>query len=285
MSEYKEKRKNIMAEYRKKALEWISNKENNGFADVVPFFLDGIVDEETWFAKGNIFRPLFIMKEPSTGIDGNDENEIIDQLKEYIKVWGLCYDHTCEEYGDIRIGIFPTWMRIAKLTKALEIETNCKCGFKDCSGEEFDFRFKKGELNPKKEIVKKKYLNKTDNAEYTRIINKIAVLNIKKIGSGTSSNTILSEMGYSFDKYLKNSEICDILRRQIEIIDPTIIIVCGKGLLDCVNEALGLSNILYSKDGQKIICIESYHPSYIKSDNDHCKYVIENFREKMETIR
>ncbi len=125
---------------------------------------------------------------------------------------------------------------------------------------------------------KNKYKYKTANGNYTNIINKIAVINIKKLGSGKYCNTKLSEMGCTFEEYLKNTDICEILHRQIEIIDPTVIIVCGKGMWDSVNKAIKLSDLSYSKDGHKVICIESYHPSYVKSDIDHCKYIIENYR-------
>lgn len=292
MSQYTNERASIMNAYKKTVEDWMIRGGKRRFAEVIPFFEDGVVDEVTWFKEDNDFRPLFIMKEPSTGIIGDNEEIIIKQLEDYIDVWGSCYDHTCEEYGDIRIGRYPTWMRTAKYAKALDLESNNKYGFKGCNGNAFDFCYKVGEANTNLELISKiedyfkkypkcgtnKYKYKTSNNNYVETIKKIAVINIKKFGSGRYTNTKLSEMGYSFYEYLNNKDVCKIIREQIIMMDPTIIIVCGKGMLDYVDKFLNLSDFSYSKDGHRVVCIESYHPSYVKSDEDHCKYLIDNYR-------
>ena len=176
-SDYDKKRIAFMNRYDKTVRKWLLEKgKDKRIVDELPLFMDGVVNPKIWFK--NEFRPLFIMKEPSTGIIADmdeAEEDVLKKLTNYTEVWGKRYDHTGEEYGDIQIGIFPTWMRVAKVAKALEEESNGK--YTGCYTEEYKFSFIQGKPNLNMQFLeglsdddKKKYSHKTQNARYSEII-------------------------------------------------------------------------------------------------------------------
>lgn len=85
------------------------------------------------------------------------------------------------------------------------------------------------------------------------VLNKVAFMNLNKRGglSGSKWKTI---SGYT-QKYA-----C-FIKREIDMVEPDIIICCGSGLRDLLGK-IGVSSPQYT-------IIEVYHPSYRKSDKFH----------------
>ncbi|MGN0169155.1 MAG: hypothetical protein ACI39H_00140 [Lachnospiraceae bacterium] len=278
VQEYYKLRKEYMTRYEKTVREWLFDKGGlcAELAYEIPFFMDGVVSPKDWCSNTD-FRPLFIMKEPSIGLSVDDENSALNIVKQYIEKWGeKVFDFTENEFDDIQIGTFPTWMRIAKLTRTLEETKNDE--YNGCS--DYDFRFQSGgDINPYinkfdhlSEKKKNKYQYRTKNDEYISTIRKIAVVNIKKIGGGTRVDSTLSLAGQHFTEYLNDEKIQGLIYEQINhLIKPTIIVFCGtygKSIAKLFDT---------SKIDSSIALIEAYHPSYVKSDEEHCNKVHEQY--------
>lgn len=116
-----------------------------------------------------------------------------------------------------------------------------------------------------------KYLN--NNAlivtnELCGNLNKIAVVNLKKTfgGGSTDWNTL--------DKYLSNQTIKDVLKEEIEMINPTVVLCGGRQVFDLAcNIFEGQEEKIETKGGNivsyfkhnKAIYVSFYHPSCRKS--------------------
>ena len=123
------------------------------------------------------------------------------------------------EYDDIRIGKFATWKNIVRL--ALKIISN-------------DDTYKSVDLNATfgKQVSESypqgyhegKYFYTTGNSNYIETVNQIAVIDIKKIGAGDVTDSLLSLQGKSFMEHLHYTR--QTLVEQICSINPTDIICC-----------------------------------------------------------
>lgn len=226
-AEYRQLRKEFMEKYDLAVRNWLINVKNcdKAIVDEIPLFKDGVVCPEKW-VENKTFRPLFIMKEPSTGLE-SDENTVLNDLKNYKKEW--CrneFDLVEDKFDDIQIGNSGTWMRVAKLTRALKETLDGE--YTGCDN--YDFRFVESvEENPLYHKLstdqKEKYRYRTANENYKNEIERIAVLNIKKLGSGKKTTSKLSEIGKNFSLYIKDGEVGDLIYRQIsDIIKPQIAI-------------------------------------------------------------
>ena len=81
---YRKQKELFMSEYEKTVRQWMSDQKlNETVIKLIPFLEDGVVCPETWFKEGNDFRPLFILKEASIGIDCKSE------LEAYYQKWKL----------------------------------------------------------------------------------------------------------------------------------------------------------------------------------------------------
>ena len=123
-----------MEEYEHRVREWLKDSGQNELAGKIPFFKDGATLPEKWFDPQNTFRPLFVLKEVSLGVDA-----------------------------------------------ILEIHN----GASDCSYDKYDFSYKSGGEKYQGDVQGyRDYGYRTANPVYNDIIEKIAVLEIKKIGGG-----------------------------------------------------------------------------------------------------
>lgn len=115
-TEYKQEHTKLMSEYETRVRKWLKKNGELTLADKIPFFKDGVTCPEKWFAPGNNFRPLFILKEVSLGVDR------IADVDQFLNTWGnqTTFDFAENPFDDIKIGRFPTWRRIAALAKGLE---------------------------------------------------------------------------------------------------------------------------------------------------------------------
>ena len=254
--EYREKHENLMKRFEQSARLWLKNMGHDEIAEKIPFFRDGVVNPEIWFKKGNDFRPLFILKEVSLGV-----NEV-NKLDDYLKIWGnpKYFEFAQYEFDDIKIGTFSTWQRIAKLAKGLE---DIHHGKEECDYDTYDFRYQSGGIKYDGNIegYKYHYPERTNNSTYIDIMDKIAVLEIKKVGAGQAVKSELSKKTGYYTKHIEPFK--DLICEQIELINPTVIICCGR-------EGGGYSNnILKEIKGatSERLWIDGYHPVMSSHEN------------------
>lgn len=258
VQQYQLEHEKLMTEWENEARSWLSEIGEEELAKNIPFFRDGVTCPEVWFDKDNTFRPLFILKEVSIG------KNYKCYVHEFLKTWGnkKTFEFAQYEFDDIKVGSFPQWMRIARLAKAFE---EVHKGKYPCDYGTFDMRFRdKGELYvgeiPGYKDPKGKNYKKTTNTVYNDIINKIAVLELKKVGAGQNVSSELSlATGYYTSRIKKYKEkIC----KQIDLIKPTVIIGLGRENGECITRLLKDNGI----EMNNIIVIEGYHHS--RSSNE-----------------
>lgn len=258
-TEYREKKERLLTEYEQKVRSWLREKNKGELADNIPFFRDGVVCPEVWFQEGNDFRPLFILKEVSIGI--ND----VSKLDSYLEYWGntKCFEFVENYFDDIRIGSAKskTWKKIAKLAKGMyEIHS----GKDKIDYNKYNFDFITGGEKYAGSIpgYLKEFSQRTANQEYIDIIDRIAVIDLKKVGGGTK---VESKLSLEFEHYTNHiSQFSDLLCEQIKLIDPTVIVCCGyefgrctSALLDEIKQQFG-----------SCIWMDQYHPAYWRISNE-----------------
>lgn len=263
--EYYEENGKFMIEYEEAVRDWLSKdykrpngrktfKGNPELAQKIPFFRDGVVCPEVWFEKGNDFRPLIILKEVSLGIDKEES------LNDYLKIWGNTkhFDFVTYPFNDVRIGTFPQWRRNARLIRMLESVHNNEPDF---DYNVYDLSFKhSGEFYSGKiegYYDKRNFYERTGNEEYRRITDRMAIMEIKKIGGGVSAGSEISVASRYFADHVIPFK--DLLKKQIELINPTVVICCGRENGKCIRDLFSEIENEISKD---ILWIESYHHIY-----------------------
>ena len=255
--EYRKKNQKLMVDYEQKVRAWLWENGKKEIAEKIPFFRDGVVCPEVWFKAENEFRPLFILKEVSLGIEAKESKKksIEEELSEYLKEWGnpKYFEFAENPFDDVQVGKFNTWRRIARLAKALEDVYNRNELF---NYESYDLTFHEGgEVYTGDIIGYKKYGSRTANALYQDIISKIAFLEIKKIGSGKFVNSELSIETKHFTEHIEPFK--DFICKQIDLINPTVVICCGKDSGRWTSEFL---SEIREKTGDRC-WIDCYHPA------------------------
>jgi len=257
-TEYREKKEKLMQEYEAAVRKWLKDNGKDELSEKIPFYRDGVTCPEVWFKENNNFRPLFILKEVSTG------KNTIAELDDYLEVWGhkTCFEFAEDPFDDIKYGYFTTWQRIARLAKGLE-EMYLSSTF--CDYYKHDFSFVDGGLEylGNNNGYRINHPCQTANTTYNEIINKIAVIDIKKVGGGTKTNSELSTKGSVYYTSHIESPLDDLFIRQIKLINPTVIICCGR-------EGGGFSTGILKEIKEKcndIPWIDGYHPTYSSNEN------------------
>lgn len=269
MSDYKvyvEKNVVLQKEYEYRVRSWLKEQGCDVY-DTIPFFKDGVTCPKRYFDEKNKFRPLFVLKEVSLGFDE------VNMLQTYNEEWGFVDKHNCDfaenKFDDIRVGSFIDWIRVAKLAKGLKevyLGNEKPCYY----GENMDMSFSEGgeeytgpiEKYRKKDKKKNKYYykNRTNNTNYIETMDRVAVIDIKKVGGGTWAGSPLSKATKHYLYHIEPFE--DLLTRQIELINPTVIVCCGR---DGGNIRKYLSNV-----EEKVSCkiwLEGYHPRMSSNKN------------------
>lgn len=224
-------RKDLMTRYEQEARAYLRKLGRKAdFVEQIPFFADGVADANIWCNADNNFRPLFITKEASIGFDS------VIGLPEYYRKWdGITYfEHVDDPFGDIKIGVnkFASnnpWQRIIKLARGLELLCKNK-EFHEYSSLNY-FGFETGGLRNTNNVSGDPvYEFQTANENYISTVNQIAVINIKKLAGGTNVGSELSvESGFYLDHISdENESLKKLFIEQIELIDPSVIICCGK---------------------------------------------------------
>ena len=226
VEDYYKQKELLMDEYENEVRQWLRKQHvKEDVVNYIPFFEDGVVCPERWFADGNEFRPLFILKEASIGIDN------ISELERYYEKWqSTKFDHVGDEFGDIRIGVNKfkgnnPWMRIVKLAYGLKnaYATGTYCACENVC----DVSFVRGKENPNNISGDPIYAYATVNKNYISMVNQIAVVNIKKIAGGKTTKSELSKATKDYSYHL-DEPLAGLLYRQIvELIRPTVIIYCS----------------------------------------------------------
>ncbi len=219
-SEYKYEQNVLLTEYEQKVRKWLKENGQEELSEKIPFFKDGVVCPEKWFANGNDFRPLFILKEVSIGKDS------ISDVDDFLDIWGnqKVFNFVENPFDDVKIGKFILWRKIAALAKGLE---DIYYGADSCDYYKYDFSYKQGGSKYKGNI--KGYIDygsRTANEQYNNIIEKIAILEIKKIGGGRDVNSELSKATKYYSEHIKPFE--DLICKEIELINPTVVVCCSR---------------------------------------------------------
>lgn len=268
---YKTKNTALMHEYEAKARSWLSEFGDNHLAEQIPFFRDGIVSPENWFRKNNTFRPLIILKEVSLGINK------VEELPQFLDLWGQpqFFEFAENQFDDIRIGTFPQWQRIAKLLKGMEeIHNGAEC----CDYYKYDFNFIPGGELYSGDIAGYKQYNRerTANQTYNQIIDSCAVIEIKKLGGG---QTVGSDLSLATRYYTEHIDpFLDLLCRQIDLIDPTVVICLGRENGECISSLL--KNV--KRKTKDRIWIDGYH--HTRSSNNNFYYTpLAAYKEHLRT--
>ena len=256
-NEYIQKNNILLDEYEKRVRAWLKESGAKEIADKIPFYRDGVTCPDVWFKPGNDFRPLFILKEVSIGKD------FVNDLSNYLKIWGNQKNFNFVEnpFDDVKIGQFTTWKKIAALAKGLEDAHN-GLGMREYKIDEFAFQSggEKYEGNIK---GYNEYGERTANDLYNDIINKIAVLEVKKIGGGRSVGSELSLATKNYSKHIEPFK--DLICEQIELINPTVIIGCCREFFT--------RNLLkeLEKNTSDRLWIYGYHPTMNSTENFYYK--------------
>lgn len=272
-AEYKVENNKLMVDYERTVRKWL--KEQGGIsqeiADDIPFFRDGATCPEKWCV--NDFRPLFILKEVSMGFDISDKN-LVKRLIKYNAEWGKSgaekvFEFAANPFDDVRVGSYRTWIRVAKLAKGLEVQ-KAVC-------DEYSFSFEKGgeKCNDEHYLIAghEKNAVRTANKHYREIIDKIAVIDIKKIGGGTTTGSKVSKAGQYFTRHLEEPML-KLLQRQLQLLNPTVVICCGKENVDFISK-------LFKEDMKTVPWIDNYHPAARISNKVFFEDVIEEYKKRL----
>ncbi len=268
--QYQALNKEFHNQLEKAAREWLSELTDADFAQRIPYFRDGATNPKKWFEEGNDFRPLFILKEVSLGI--ND----IEDLDAYLTKWAniKSFEFVEDRFQDVRVGWFKTWKRIAKLAKGLEGICN---GEDEIDYYKYDFYYKAGEPYtgdvPGFKMGYKNQFNRTSNENYLDIMDKIAVVNVKKIGGGTAVGSEISQASGYYWSHLERFE--NALIQQINMLNPTVIVTCSA---DFTSDNI---KALRSGTDSNIIWINGVHPSRTSTE----KFYYQPLREYKAALR
>lgn len=274
--EYLKCKEIFMGEYERSVRQWLKDRHSDeSVVKMIPFFEDGIVCPAKWFEEQNSFRPLFILKECSVG------KNYVSELKEYYEEWkGITrFDHVGDEFGDIRIGAKKfkgnnPWLRIVKLSYGLKtaFEERSFCNYEDVC----DVSFIKGKSNPNNVSGGKVYEYATANEHFISMVNQIAVVNIKKVGGGTTTDSELSAETFDYFEHVEKP-LGDLLYKQIvEMINPTVIVFCSPDISFLMKKTYGASLT------DKYICLDGYHPTMTSNEKFYDRPVKQYLRKLNE---
>lgn len=266
VKEYLVKKEELLDQYEKSVREWLKEDDKHKIAQRIPFFRDGVTCPEVWFKPGNDFRPLFILKETSIGKD------CVNDLNGFLERWGnqTTFEFVENPFDDVKIGKFTFWRKIAALAKGLE-DIHNGIGVREYNINEFAYKIG-GEKYTGTIEGYRDYNARTANELYNDIINKIAVLEIKKIGGGRSTGSELSLATKYYSEHI--SPFQDLIVEEIKLINPTVIIVCSRevysrNLLKEIEKNTGDAKWIYG-----------YHPTRNTIENFYYKPVKEFTSEK-----
>jgi len=218
--QYRMEQDRLLIEYEEKVRKWLADNGEEELAEKIPFFRDGVTCPEKWFSSDNGFRPLFILKEVSLGMDN------VSEVNDFLKIWGnqKTFDFVENPFDDVKIGKFILWRKIAALAKGLE---EVYQGMESSPYGKYDFSYKSGGEKYNGDIEGyRQYYARTSNRMYNDIIDKIAVLETKKIGGGRSVASELSVATKYFSEHI--APFKELICREIALIDPTVIICCSR---------------------------------------------------------
>lgn len=222
-------------EYRNLMCEWATEvREWTGKHDAT-FFKDGIFNQEAW-DKSEI-KLLFVLKEVHEKTKGASEPS----------AYGIenSIDFVSTENGgsDPYKGEEAMWKRVGILANAIfKMKTNPSA-------------------IPQYEELQKEM---QDNNNHKKTCDRIAVINLKKLAGGNYADSKESKATLCFECHA--TKFYDKLIKQIDLIDPTIIICCGK---NSVIESLGLKkeDTVINIGEKKIPIINAFHPQQTSTDN------------------
>jgi len=235
---YREKHEALMKEWAKEVREWT---ETDGI-----FYVDGVFDPDTWFNE-NKFKPLFILKEVNEQDPEAAKAELEKQDEEFKNKKFINFVGIDEKGNDPWKGK-GMWGRIGILARAM-----FEMKIKENSIYHADYDQVRGEMN---------------EAGHQSTCRQIAIINLKKLAGGSNTASEKSKSTLCFEchaKYFYNK-----LMEQIRLIQPTVIICCGKdSVIGCLRAAKEDVSITIDWDGEShnIPLINGYHPQQTSNEN------------------
>lgn len=201
--------------------------KNNHKTENATFYMDGLFDSEEWFRDGNNIRPLFILKEVNQGV--------VEDVSR------ISFIGTDESQSDAWNEVMM-WRRLGALARGvfdlLEL------------GRKTDYRiFSKG----------------SEKEAYYKTLRRIGVINLKKLPGGESAGSPKSKAYGPYEDHAK--DFSDLLSDQIELINPTVIIVCCSE-----GDSKFVLPLLKNHNGNSIPVIEGRHPA--RSSNELFYYSV-----------
>lgn len=236
--EYRKEHLALMKEWEQEGRKWIWSFEDK--ESRASFYADGVIDPEVWFEKGNIIRPLLVLKEvhENKPKNSNEHFNFVSTEKD-------------SEEDDIWKGKLPTWRRVGVLAKGIfsVIENNGEVPEYDTSYRMVD-------------------------DDYHAVLKRIAVINLKKFAGGKSGQDNYSKLTLYFWKHavFAEAENRQYLSKQMQLISPNIIICCGKGVIEHIKpiaDKLGIGMVLEVNHPSRISKKKFYYDALekIKTDN------------------
>ena len=191
------------------------------------FYMDGLFDPGKWFKDGNNISPLFILKEV---------NQVVVEDVSRISFIG-----TDESQSDAWNEVMM-WRRLCALARGvfdlLEL------------GKRTDYRI---------------YSKGSEKEAYHKMLRRIAVINLKKLPGGKSAGSSKSKAYGIYEEHARY--FVDLLADEIELINPTVIIVCCSE-----GDSKFVLQLLKNHNGNSTPVIEGRHPS--RSSNELFYYSV-----------
>lgn len=145
-----------------------------------------------------------------------------------------------------------TWRKLVSLSRGLKIakETN--------------------------EVAEYKLLS-LDDLEYKEYLNDIAVINVKKFSGGSNIGSDKSDLTGDYKLHIKDG-FKDLLKEQIELINPTVIICCGGQVFSLISDIIAW-DIMSGMAGDCKEIIKGYHPRARIGIKKYYNRIVEAFKQ------
>jgi len=207
---------------------------------------DGIVNEECFYAQPK--KIIFLLKETNGNDDGGNARESYDDWD--YRAW-LEHQQANNEPGDKdnRQSFYPTYRKVCMWIDVF---------FDTLEGKHIPYSEYKKSGRYETDILRKN-------------LNKTAIINLKKTWGGASTSW------ESLYRYLQNRIARDVVRKQVEDINPDVVI-CGGDAFDFAKQIFSdnavafviktkIKNVDCFRAGNRIF-IRFYHPSYYGKKNE-----------------
>lgn len=222
-------------------------RKQGGNPDNYKFFRDGVVNESKWNEADNI-KVLFLLKEVNDQCEYSEEEILENGWLSLVNKKDV--PDIFEEY---------MWRKLAFIYKGI-----CEAIKNDCEADPEQWTYFRTEEGK----------NSFSKEEQEYWINKVAVMNLKKLGGGGYADKEKSSYTVHYKEHCE--EFALQIKEQIEMISPDIIVCCSPEVYDNLNrKVFGFKK----KQGnfpiynENILIVEGYHPTYENRVKEDFKYL------------